>query len=260
MTKVTIKTLLLLLLTTVPLLSEAFSAAPPAISVENLSCSHDGGAVYQLNDVSYVLPRGQKVGLVGRNGCGKSTLLRILAESCCKDHTSNIQNENLVYQGTISSPRDVRVGFVEQEPPMPSDVTVGDALLGITDSSSSDTTSSTTNSIFETVRRYRMAEANLDQNPQEFANASTAMDECGGWDVLTKAEEVATRLRVRHLQEKPLSSLSGGERKRVALAAALVQDPDVLLLGKLYLMMMCTVPFLWTLVSLKLIILLHFNT
>jgi ABC-type multidrug transport system fused ATPase/permease subunit len=45
-------------------------AQPPVITIDNLSCSHDGGNIYQLKDVSYVLPRGAKVGLVGRNGSG----------------------------------------------------------------------------------------------------------------------------------------------------------------------------------------------
>ena len=67
-----------------------------------------------------------------------------------------------------------------------------------------------------------------------FDKASAAMDEGGGggWDVLTKVDEIATRLRLDDLKDQSLSKLSGGERKRVALGAALVQTPDVLLLDE----------------------------
>lgn len=68
-----------------------------------------------------------------RNGCGKSTFLRILAESC--DGTSfagDRLRDNVPYTGDVNCPKDVSVAYVEQEPPSPSDVTVSDALLGVT--------------------------------------------------------------------------------------------------------------------------------
>jgi ABC-type transport system involved in cytochrome bd biosynthesis fused ATPase/permease subunit len=147
--------------------SSSTAAEPPAISMEGLSCTHDGGENYQLDDVSYNLPRGGKVALLGRNGAGKSTLLRILAEATCLDARFNTADMGMKFSGKITSPRNVRVAFVEQDPPMLTDVTVADALLGVVGSISEEATmndNKNDKSVYATVRRYRIAAENVESD------------------------------------------------------------------------------------------------
>lgn len=207
---------------------------PPALSFEGLTCSHDSGTVYQLKDVSYILPRTRKIGLVGRNGCGKSTLMSILAETCCNDSkNAQYDREPIVYTGSVECPRDVTVAFVEQEPLSPSDVTVADALLGVKGKGSDgDELTTNSDSVYQIVRNYGQVCNAPEFDADAFEKVSAAMDTADGWDVLTKADEIATRMGLDDIKDQSLSKLSGGERKRVALGAALVQSPDVLLLDE----------------------------
>lgn len=176
-------------------------SGPPAITARDLTCTFDGGDNYQLQSANYILPRGGRVGLVGRNGCGKSTFLRILAEACeGVVNSKRRENEIVAYTGEVECPRDVSVAFVEQEPPSPSDVTVSDALLGVTQNNQSNgggAANNSGNAVYEIVRRYRRATLNAATDPDAFSNAASAMDANNGWAVMTKAEEVSTRLRVR---------------------------------------------------------------
>jgi ATP-binding cassette subfamily F protein uup len=221
--------------------SAAISSAP-VLSVENLSCTHNGGETYQLRNVDFNLQRGAKAALIGRNGTGKSTLLKILHESYL--FTNNItpsSTSDYKYTGKIQIPKTIRISMVDQEPPAPADVTVGDAILGINkDYDVFASSISASKNVMDVVRRYvvlsKYVADNVGNDEADNANlfveASADMDMFNGWDILTLSEEIVTKLKVRHLQDEPLTSLSGGERKRVALCAALVESPDVLLLDE----------------------------
>jgi ABC transport system ATP-binding/permease protein len=163
---------------------------------------------------------------------GKSSFLKFLAKQT-REITNFGDTTNYQYTGKVEAARNLQVAHVEQEPLMPSDITVGDALLFGRVLCPTAAADGSSNNDFEIVRRYRQAITKAEEDPAEFTAATIAMEARNGWEVLTRAEQVATKLRVFHLQDQTLNLLLGGEWKRVALAAALVEDPDVLLLDEL---------------------------
>lgn len=138
-------------------------------------------------------------------------------------------DDGVVYTGNVEKAKDCTVAYVEQEPPMSSEVTVYDALLGFSAASidqKDEGGTKTPTGVYDAIRQYRASIPFAESDSERFAASSSHMDEMDGWKVLARVDEISTRLRVKALEEQALSTLSGGERKRVALAAAFIALSD----------------------------------
>ncbi|MBI2772581.1 MAG: ATP-binding cassette domain-containing protein [Burkholderiales bacterium] len=157
------------------------------------------GHVALLDHADFSLEAGERAGLIGRNGAGKSSMLKILAGLEKPD------------DGTLQMQTGVRVAYVAQEPILDADATVFDAACaGVAD-------------VIALIDEYSHGHGDLDA----LQGAIEAKD---GWNWEQRVEETLHRL---HLDKDAIvSTLSGGTKKRVALAQALVSRPDVLLLDE----------------------------
>ena len=173
------------------------------LQVENLTRSV--GARTLFSDISFGIAEGQKVGLIAQNGTGKSTLLNILAGKDSAD------------AGSIVYRRDLRVGYLEQEPHYPMDLTVIEACFWHGNS--------TTN----LIREYERC-LSTPGNPglQEILDR---MDHENAWDYESRSKQILGKLQITDFNQ-PLSQLSGGQLKRVALANVLITEPDFLILDE----------------------------
>ena len=155
------------------------------------------GHVALLDKASFSLEENERVGLIGRNGAGKSSLLKILG------------GMEKVDDGTLQYRQDLRLAYVAQEPQLDASHTVFESVReGLAP-------------LMAVLDQYTSGEGDLDR-------LQTLIEAQDGWNWLQRVEETLQRL---HLNPDALiSSLSGGTRKRVALAQALIQQPDVLLL------------------------------
>lgn len=187
------------------------------LSVHNLSKGY--GTHQVLNDVSLTLLPDQKVGLVGDNGSGKSTLARILAGVEVAD------------TGTRMLRRDARVGYLAQVPALdPNKSALEIALEGLAAWSETRRDFEAVNAQLAAPDRETKSESSsaLLRRQAELANQ---FEHLGGWEQEHRVHSLLEHLSVPNVHA-PVSSLSGGEQRRVALAQLLVSEPDLLILDE----------------------------
>lgn len=163
------------------------------VTVEGLSKSYGINPLF--NNISFHINEGDKIALVARNGVGKSTLLRILSGTETPD------------EGKVWINKDVTVALFEQDPRFDESKTVLENIFHIE------------NPVLRAIRNY---EAAVDENDDNaIVEALAQMDEYDAWGFEAKVQEILSKLNIHQLKQ-PVSSLSGGQRKRVALAQTLV--------------------------------------
>lgn len=173
------------------------------LSVENLSKSYGDKVLFEK--ITFGISRGDKVALVAKNGTGKTTLLNIL------------QGKEIADEGRISWRKELTVEFLSQEPTFDEEMTVIDTLLN------------SKNKFTDVIKRYNLAIAG---DPSVDMDAVIMeMTDLNAWDYENKVEEILSRLQIVQLKQA-MKTLSGGQRKRVALARVILNKPDLLVLDE----------------------------
>jgi ATP-binding cassette subfamily F protein uup len=175
------------------------------ISAENLGHSfHDN---WLFKNITIGINRGRRVALVGINGAGKSTLLKILSGSLKPT------------EGKVAQSRDLNVGYLEQDPHFKNAVTISDYIFHAD------------NIQQQMIRRYEELLENDPENMKEMDKVMEEMSEIDAWEYEYKIKTILGRLDIHHLNQH-ISTLSGGQKKRLALAKLLIEDPEIYVLDE----------------------------
>jgi sulfate-transporting ATPase len=188
-------------------------------SMQKLSKSYPGADKQVLKNIYLSFFYGAKIGILGLNGSGKSSLLKIIAGI----------DKN--YQGDVVFQPGYTVGYLEQEPLLDETKTVIDIVReGAAETFELLAEFNKINDDFGLPEVYENPEK-MEKLMDRQAELQDRIDACGAWEIDTKLEIAMDALRTPD-PETPISVLSGGEKRRVALCRLLLQQPDVLLLDE----------------------------
>jgi len=173
------------------------------IQAENISKSF--GNLLLFENISFSIHKNQKLALIAKNGAGKTSLLNILAG---KDTADN---------GKITLKNDITIGYLEQDPYVDDNKTVLEEVF------------TSSNKIVNTIKDYNNAIKNDDK--ELLQTVMEQMDSLNAWDYEVKVKQILAELKITEYDVK-IGQLSGGQKKRVALANVLINKPDILILDE----------------------------
>ena len=174
------------------------------LTVENISKSY--GELVLFDNLSFGINKDQKIALIAKNGTGKTSILNILSGADTPD------------TGQVNYRKSTRVSFLAQEPVMDPNLTVEETIFA------SD------NEILQVLANYEKALENP-EDADAYQKAFEAMDRFEAWDFETQYKQILSKLKLDDLNAK-VGKLSGGQKKRLALANALINKPDLLVLDE----------------------------
>ncbi|MGV3705740.1 MAG: ABC-F family ATP-binding cassette domain-containing protein [Arcticibacter sp.] len=169
--------------------------------------SHVFNDTWLFKDLTFGIAKGQRVSLVGINGSGKSTLLKILAGRIAPK------------EGKVVTERGLHIGYLEQDPDFSGQNTISDYIYSMD------------NAQQQVIRQYEKLIEQEHPDPKELERLIDQLGELDAWEYEHQIKTILQRLSIED-HEQEIKSLSGGQRKRLALAKLLIDNPDVYILDE----------------------------
>ncbi|MHA8137915.1 ABC-F family ATP-binding cassette domain-containing protein [Lactobacillaceae bacterium Scapto_B20] len=181
------------------------------LRAENLTKTYGEKTLFK--SLNFIINEHDRIGLIGTNGSGKTSLLNVL---------SGIDTDS---SGEIITSKSYTIGYLRQHPELDDQLTVLDAVF------------SGSQAVFETIRHYEEVLDRYSFHPEDpkvqkqYMAAEAKMNEEDAWNAESDVKTILTQLKITDMKQK-VASLSGGQKRRVALAQVLIQSPDLLLLDE----------------------------